>query len=112
MGEANTGCPVPDVYFCYESGMINAFDNVSTFIHLLKLFLPMEDLFGKIYNVPTSYQIYIRNLGKSAGAFRALQPLQLILLGAFGAVDEPVASCMMVHFWVCFQGDSWCVSLV
>ena len=34
-----------------------------------------------------------------------------MLLVAFGAVDEPLPSCMRVHFWacVCFLNDSWCV---
>ena len=47
-----TGCPVPDVYFYYVSDMINTFYTISTlflhcFIHLPKLFLPMEVLFGQ-----------------------------------------------------------------
>ena len=44
--------------------------------------------------------LYIRlNLGYSAGVFQALQ---LNLLVAFGAVDKPLASCMMVHFMFMF----------
>ena len=35
-------------------------------------------------------------LGYSAGE---LQALQLIVLAAFGVVDEPLASCMLVHLW-------------
>ena len=35
-------------------------------------------------------------LGYSTGE---LQALQLIVLAAFGAMDEPLASCMLVHFW-------------
>ena len=34
-------------------------------------------------------------LGYFTGEF---QNLQLIVLAAFGAVDEPLASCMLVHF--------------
>ena len=34
-------------------------------------------------------------LGYSTGE---LQALQLIVLAAFGAMDEPLASCMLVHF--------------
>ena len=34
-------------------------------------------------------------LGYSAGEFQALQ---LIVLAAFGVVDKPLASCMLVHF--------------
>ena len=41
--------------------------------------------------------IYILNLGYSAGEFTALQ---LVLLVASGAVDESLASSMMVHFRV------------
>ena len=33
-------------------------------------------------------------LGYSAGEFQALQ---LIVLATFGVVDEPLASCMLVH---------------
>ena len=35
---------------------------------------------------------------ESAGEFQALQ---LVLLVAFGTVDEPLAFCMIVHLWVC-----------
>ena len=34
-------------------------------------------------------------LGYSTGE---LQALQLIVLAVFGAMDEPLASCMLVHF--------------
>ena len=41
----DTSCPVPDVYIYYVSDMINVLDNVSTFIHLLWMFLPTDILF-------------------------------------------------------------------
>ena len=39
------GCPVPDVYIYYVSGMINVRDTVSTFIHLPGMFLPTDIFF-------------------------------------------------------------------
>ena len=38
---------------------------------------------------------YVIYSGQSAGVFEAYQ---LILLAVFGAVDEPLASCVMVQF--------------
>ena len=29
-----------------------------------------------------------------------------VSFASFVAVDEPLATCMMVHFWVCFFNDS------
>ena len=49
-----------------------------------------------IQNGPPLYQIYKLNFGYSAREFQALQ---LLLLVAFGGVDEPLASCMVVLFW-------------
>ena len=93
---SDSGCPVPDVYIDHVSDMINVWDTVSTVIHLLWMFLPTDCI---IYNGPLLYQIYVLNLRKSTGEFRALQS---VLLMAFVTVNEPLASCMMVHFWVCF----------
>ena len=31
--------------------------------------------------------------------------LQLVLLVAFEVVDEPLASCMMVYFWICWENN-------
>ena len=47
-------------------------------------------------------------LGYSTWEF---QVLQLIVLAAFGAVDEPLAPCMLVHFWKSSLNDSRFVSL-
>ena len=97
-----TSCPVPNVYIYYVSNMINIWDTISTFIHLSRMFLPINfvqwttDLI--VYNRSHIYQIYMLNLVSSAGE---LQPLQLFLLAKFGPVDEPLASCMMVNYWVC-----------
>ena len=44
-----------------------------------------------------SFVSYLNShLGYSAGEFQALQ---LIVLAVFGAVDWPLASCMLVHLW-------------
>ena len=40
-----TGFPVSDVYIYYVSDMINFWDQVSTFIHPLWMFLPPNILF-------------------------------------------------------------------
>ena len=48
-----------------------------------------------ICNGPPFYHIYIIN--RRAEQCRALQ----MVLAAFGTMDEPFASCMLVHFWVC-----------
>ena len=48
-------------------------------------------------------------LGYSTGG---VQALQLIVLAAFGALDLPLASCMLVHFFEnLVQNDSGFVSL-
>ena len=39
------GCPVPDVYIYYDSGMIDVCDTFSTFIYLHWIFLLMDILF-------------------------------------------------------------------
>ena len=44
--------------------------------------------------------------------FEEFQALQLLLLAAFGSVDETLASCMMAHFGVCFLNDNLCVIIV
>ena len=94
-----TGCPVPDVYIYHAPDMINVwvlFLHLSTSFGYFRLrtfvfFLIMDRI---IPNGSSLYQIYLLNLIYSAGAFQALQ---LVLLVAFGAMDEPLASCMMVH---------------
>ena len=44
---------------------------------------------------------------------RRIPGLQLVLIAAFGAVDEPFVVCKMLQFRVCvFLNDSWCVILV
>ena len=40
-----------------------------------------------------------------------LQVLQLIVLVVLNAVDYPLASGMLVHFWKLILKDSWFVSL-
>ena len=39
------------------------------------------------------------------------QAEQLILLAMFGAVDEQLISCTMVHVYVYVLNDNWCVGL-
>ena len=69
----DTGCPVPDIHIYYVPDMINVGDTVSTFIHLPCVFPPAYILFLTmdwiIQNGPPLYQIYILNLGDSAGEF-------------------------------------------
>ena len=95
----DTGCPVRDVYIYYVPVMINVWDTASSLIHLPWVFSPTDIFFWTknliIQNGPPLYPIYMLNLGYSAGELHALQ---LVLLAAFRAVDEPPVSCMMVYF--------------
>ena len=48
-------------------------------------------------------------LGYSTAEFQAL--LQLIVLAAFGVVDEPLASCMLAHFFNRLLDNNWALGL-
>ena len=57
-----TGCPLPDVYIYYVSGMINVWETISTFIHPLDVSAHGHSFWTTdwiIYNGPPLYQIYI-----------------------------------------------------
>ena len=94
-----SGWPVQDVCIYFVPDMINICDNFSTFIHLHRMCPPTDILFWTtdliIQNGPPLYQIFTLSLGYSAGE---IQALQLVLLLAFWAVDEPLIICMTVHF--------------
>ena len=62
----------------------NVWDNVSTFIYLLTTFLS-TDIF--IYDLHTKLRIISRTVSGT----------QIMLLGVFGAVDEPIPSYVRVR---------------
>ena len=95
-----TGSPAPvlPIFTWYE--ISNAWAIVSTIVHLPRLFTPTIVLWKTDctnYHRPPLYHIYILNSGKSAGVF---QGVQMILFAVFGAVDEPLASCVVVQLGV------------
>ena len=87
----DTVCPVPDVYIYYVPEMTNVWIR---FLHLSTSHGHLWTKDWMIQTGPPLYQSYILDLGKSAGEFRVLQ---LVLLAAFGAIDDPLAAFMMVH---------------
>ena len=109
-----SGCPMQHACIYFVPDMINICDNLSTFIHLHRMFPPTDIFFWttdwKTQNGPPLYQIFILCVGYSAGG---IQALQLVLLVVFGAVDEPLAFCMTVHFgYFFFKNNSWYVIFV
>ena len=86
--------------FCLQGGNLATFFIITEngFMILSVLFRLHATWLPKVSMVPSDpFMSHLAtHLGYSPGEFQALQ---LIVVAAFGVVDSPLASCMLVHFF-------------
>ena len=92
----DTGCPIPDVdYLCLLYIDFYVWDAVSTFNHLPRMFLSTDFAFW-ITDWTCCHGPYLHAILRIIS--RGVSGLATDSPCGFGAVDEPLASCMIVHF--------------